>query len=581
MVYKAIGHCRVSKGDADEIKNSLKSQQSEIFKLASRLGLKADEIKWFIEEEARSAYSERSDWKMFEEAIDEACSNPNIKYFLDYSQERFCRNRTRSQLYKGRLQRSNVKLRFVSGDVENPDSMDGFVLDCTNEMIAEMYSRKVSADTLRGCIENAQTRDDETGYTFKNGGAAPFWLKQKKVIIGTDKRGEDIKKTIWVKNDNVHSANVDGKIISKTMFEWARYYFIELRLNQKLGVEKARDILNELEIPAPRRKYWATTCLYSAECNEDSLLGIGTYNKRQFARNGNGRIKDKSAWIREIDAHPAILTPDEFDALNMLRNNKRKRKGSISRFQSNNDHLLIGYPDRFTCKSCGSKIISSGDVYTCGCYNTNGKKGCGAAYFSVKSDWLENKVLDEIFKSLSDKELEKHYGLFIKYYQNGDNSKDQSKNIKIAIADKEKAQSNLIKSLSEMANINEFALKAITSELDKISREIEDLKKEEARLSKPVVVKTPTFDVFKNQLLRAKLTLTQSNLAENRNLVWCFVKTITLDPIEREVIAEFNKSPFSVFMENLQNPENKIEGAFAPSMKLVAGAGFEPTTFGL
>ena len=39
-MYKAIGHCRVSKGDAEEIKNSLASQQTEILKLAIRLGLK-------------------------------------------------------------------------------------------------------------------------------------------------------------------------------------------------------------------------------------------------------------------------------------------------------------------------------------------------------------------------------------------------------------------------------------------------------------------------------------------------------------------------------------------------------------
>lgn len=131
---------------------------------------------------------------------------------------------------------------------------------------------------------------------------------------------------------------------------------------------------------------------------------------------------------------------------------------------------------------------------------------------------------------------------------------------------------NLIKSLSEMANLNEFVLKAVTNKLDKVSREIEASKKEQAKLSKPDVVEIPTFEVFKTQLLRTKLTLTQSNLAENRNLVCCFVSSITLEPIEREVIAEFNKSPFSVFMENLKNTKKQMEGAFAPSIKLVAGA---------
>ena len=48
------------------------------------------------------------------------------------------------------------------------------------ETFAQVYSMKVSNDTLRGCKENAKTRDKGTGYVFKNGGSAPFWLKKKK-----------------------------------------------------------------------------------------------------------------------------------------------------------------------------------------------------------------------------------------------------------------------------------------------------------------------------------------------------------------------------------------------------------------
>ena len=132
-----------------------------------------------------------------------------------------------------------------------------------------------------------------------------------------------------------------------------------------------------------------------------------------------------------------------------------------------------------------------------------------------------------------------------------------------------------------MSDMNEFTLKLITKEFDKVTEEIEKLKKELVNLSKPILVKISAFETFKTHLLRAKLLLTQSNFAESRDLGWCFINFITLDPIERQVNVVFNENPFSVFVENLQNPENKIEGAFAPSMKLVAGAGFEPTTFGL
>lgn len=580
-MYKAIGHCRVSKGDAEEIQNSLKSQKSEIIKLASRLGIKEEEIKWFIEEEARSSYSVRADWSLFERAINEACSTHSIKYFLDFSQERFCRNRSKSQLYKAKLQKAKVKLRFVSGDVENPDSIEGYVLDSTNEMMAEFYSRKVGIDTLRGCKENAITRDEETGYAYKNGGAAPFWLKTKKIAIGQDKFGEDIKKSIWVENDTVHTATINGNLVSKTMWEWARYYFVDLRLKQKLGIERARDVLNELEIPAPRGQYWTKTGLATAEKNE-ALIGIGSYNKRKYSGNGCGYFKDQSEWIIVENAHPALLTEDEFEALNKLRRMKLKRDGTLTSYQSNNPHLLTGGErSQFNCGCCGSKIISSGDVYTCGKYNTNGKKGCGASYFSVKTEWLENKILNEIFKNLSDSELEKYYKDVSKYYSNGEKVKEQMKNIKRSISDEEKAKANLVKSLTNMADMNEFTLKILSKELNKVSDKLEKLTKELDKLIKRKTIKPPSFERVKNHLLRAKLILTQSNSAESKELIWFFVNFVTLNPIEREIVISFKKNPFSVLMEKLENDKNIVEGEFSPSTELVAGAGFEPTTFGL
>ena len=75
--------------------------------------------------------------------------------------------------------------------------------------------------------------------------------------------------------------------------------------------------------------------------------------------------------------------------------------------------------------------------------------------------------------------------------------------------------------------------------------------------------------------------LTRRNTAENKTFIWHFVNSIKLDPIEKEVIVSFNNDPFSSILSDSQNLETKKEGAFAPSMKMVAGAGFEPTTFGL
>ncbi len=186
----AIGQCRVSKGDDEMIKNSLQSQKREIIQFAiSKLGIAEDEIEWCIEEKARSSYDEDADWSMFDEAISKAIDTPSIKFFLSYNQERFCRNDIKSKMYKRLLFQEGVEVRFVSGDVEDRNSDSGFLQDSMQEMLAEWYSRKIAHETLRGCKENARTRDLESGYVYQNGGSAPFWLKPYKVLKGKDSQG--------------------------------------------------------------------------------------------------------------------------------------------------------------------------------------------------------------------------------------------------------------------------------------------------------------------------------------------------------------------------------------------------------
>src|SRR3989338_6321468 len=98
----AVARCRVSEGSEDEIKNSLQSQKDDVRKLAQRLN--AGKIYWFIELEAVSAFKRGGDTELFKQAREFACSNKDVKYFLQWDQTRFCRDRLNSQLFKRELQ---------------------------------------------------------------------------------------------------------------------------------------------------------------------------------------------------------------------------------------------------------------------------------------------------------------------------------------------------------------------------------------------------------------------------------------------------------------------------------------------
>ena len=58
------------------------------------------------------------------------------------------------------------------------------------------------------------------------------------------------------------------------------------------------------------------------------------------------------------------------------------------------------------------------------------------------------------------------------------------------------------------------------------------------------------------------------------------IEDITIDKFHDSEDEYVDDVVYKLF-SNGKTPNNKMEGAFAPSMKLVAGVGFEPTTSGL
>lgn len=581
----AIGQCRVSKGDKTEIENSLRSQQSEIRKLANMLSIAEEQIDWFVEDEARSSYQDRANWSLFESKIEEACKNTDIAYFLSYSQERFCRNSRRSKQYKDRLRKASVEVRFVTGDVADPNSIEGFVQEQTGEMFAQMYSMKVSADTLRGCKENAQTRDPNTGYVYQNGGSVPFWLRSEKIKIGVDKYSNPILKTISVKNDTLHTANVKGKTVTKTMWEWGKYIFIELRLKQGKSYAEIADFANSIRLPIARKSEKVRKNTLSLQAKNECLYGVSIYNRRHYNNNHKkGSLKKESEWIRVEDAMPALLTKEQFDLLQEMSEKKARKKNSTSA-NSVNTKLLVNIPDKFYCSNCGGKIISSGNHYVCSTYNSYGKKGCGASSFYVPSDWLDSKIEQEIIKLiLNEKTIKVLYERYTHKYGNKVNIENDSKIDKSVLIktlkQKKNEETNLLNAIAS-GNISGAALEATSSRLNSVSSEIKIIEAQIDSSDRPSQYRILTYDYFKQLCHEGSRLLTHSSLAEKRAFVEKCIESVTLDPVRKSVNVKFNINPFWTSLKNPKKAKKLEASGLDTSSELVAGAGFEPTTFGL
>ena len=582
----AIGQCRVSKGDKKEIENSLRSQQSEILKLAEKLGIKEEEIDWFIEEEARSSYQDRANWSLFENKVEEACNKPNIAYFLSYSQERFCRNSRRSKLYKEKLRKAGIEVRFVTGDVPDPNSDSGFWQEGVQELAAEGYSRKVSCDTLRGCKQNAQTRDPVTGYVYKNGGSVPFWLMPSKKQIGINKYNKPIEKTIWIENTTIHTALINGKTVTKTMWEWGKYIFIDLRLKQCKSYKEIADFANSIKLPIARKSELVRKNTISLQAKHECLYGISTYNKRYFNNNHKkGSLKAQSEWIVEDNAMPALITKEQYDLLQAMSKKKTRKVGNTSA-NPKNSKLLVNIPEKFYCVNCRSKIISSGKHYVCSEYNSHGKSGCGASSFYVDSNWLDNNIEKEIINLiLNEHTIKSMYEQYIKSSSTAKMDIDTERKIDIShinntIRQKKLEQTNLLNAIAS-GNIAGVALKATSDKLNVVSQEIQQLEELIINQNKPARYRILTYDYFKQLCHNGSKVLTHSSLAEKRAFVEKCIESVTLDPVRKAVNVKFNINPFWTSLENHNNTKKLEVSGFDTSSELVAGAGFEPTTFGL
>ena len=582
----AIGQCRVSKGDKAEIENSLKSQQTEILSLAEKLGIKEEEIDWFIEDEARSSYQDRADWTSFEAKVEEACNNTDIAYFLSYSQDRFCRNIRRSKQYKDKLRKAGIEIRFVEGDIADPNSNSGFWQEGVQELAAEGYSRKVGADTLRGCKQNAQTRDVETGYVYQNGGSAPFWLMPSKIQIGVDKYNKSIEKTIWVKNDTIYTATINGKLVSRTMWDWGKYIFLELRLKQGKSYNEIAEIANELGLPLARNSKLVRDNTLSLQAKNENIYGVSVYNKRHYNNNyKKGSLKSEREWVIVENAMPALITKEQYDLLQELSKKKSRKVGSTSANTKTNTKLLVNIPNKFYCANCGAKIVSTGKHYVCSNYNNHGKQGCGASSFHVNSEWLDTKIEKEIIRlMLNDKVIETLYEQYTHKYGSkvdigGNNDIDKSALVK-ELKKKKQEETNLINSIAS-GKFEEAALNAISSRLNILSAETKALEAQIDNINKPQLHRILTYDYFKQLCHNGSRLLTHSSLAEKRAFVEKCIESVILDPVRKQVNVKFNINPFWSSMEN-HNKAKKLEvSKFDTSSEMVAGAGFEPTTFGL
>lgn len=155
--------------------------------------------------------------------------------------------------------------------------------------------------------------------------------------------------------------NIDGQmIINPKQAEIVKYIFAEV-LSGK-GTQKVANDLNQKGIPSKRGGRWTATTIRGILTNEKytgDVILQKTYTDSHFNRHTN--YGEKNMYLVE-NHHEAIISPEDFEAVDAILNQRAKEKGIEKR---NSKYLnRYSFSSKIICSECGStfkrRIHSSG-----------------------------------------------------------------------------------------------------------------------------------------------------------------------------------------------------------------------------
>ena len=564
-----LAYARVSTPDQEKKGLSIPAQINEMQEFAKRKGIQIAETY----QEAESAFSRESRRPEFVRMCERAKSDSRITGILVHDYSRFCRNPDEGPIVKGELKRSGVRVVSVTEPEYDTGTVSGLTMEKMTEIMNGSYSIQVALHTKKGMRENIARRDPEAGFCYKNGGMPPWGFKAYRVERGCNRRGEPIRKTLWEKDDTA--------VAGKKVWEWAYQVLVQLRLDRKDSLDAICDFLNKNGVPAVRNPYWSPSSIY-ALLQPATLLQFAGYGVWNVHRKGGGK-RPPSEWETVENAHPAIISMEQAEKIlqvnehmgNLFKDQSKGRMASVRTKGSR--YLLTG--GLFVCGRCGSAMVGYHNqnrlYYYCGASYYRKGQGCGEG-FQVPKDTLERAVIQEIggvFASCSDPLKVRK---IMEDELRGRNDRET--------CEVESIRDEIRKVTLEMENVRN-AVKAGLDDVDWANSELRVLKarKEELEAKQkefPALHEPKVLDhaVVEEYLKTFERTFEFGTKEEKRELVRLFVKKVELNPDTGDIAIRLLRRPPGIMMRGKRTPARTEAGV---PIGLVAGAGFEPATFGL
>ncbi len=356
--------------------------------------------------------------------------------------------------------------------------------------------------------------------------------------------------------------------INEEQANWVRYIFKEYA--EGLSVQKIAHQLNKLNVASPRNTTWAVSAIYGSPVKGSGILnnrlyiGEMVWNRSQWLKNPDTgkrqRIeRPKEEWKIIPVPELRIIEKEIWDRVRKRIDSGRDKNGR-KRYGRRGVSLFGGY---LSCPNCSGKLIAVNAVsYGCQRSKDRGKTVCPG--FLVNRKIVEKKLLNILRKELlTDKaalQFERHFKNEVESLLS--NKESDTKQQQDRLVEIEGSIEKIIDAISTVGVSDSLAEKLRTLELEK--------KALTSTLNqKPLIeIKIPNIKKAFHDTVDKLDESIGKEPEKAREILQDIFGTIQIEQRGKEVWAKINTA-------------QSLSFAIEPYLKVVAEAGFEPTTFGL
>jgi DNA invertase Pin-like site-specific DNA recombinase len=314
----------------------------------------------------------------------------NFHYVIVWNESRWGRGAARRDNvgWKWHFSRFGVEIIMVKTSSKTGDDVADDMLECLEVNEARKYSMNLGEATKRGQIFGAQQG-------WFNGGTAPYGL----VRIAVD-RSTGIRTRVLRPGEHINQETEKAKLDLGDPLEVEIVKRIFREKIKGLGDREIADRLNRDSVPPPksgRRRNidgrWSAGSVRAILKNR-AYTGTLTFNVHpQSHLKGLEKpvwINSPDQWIIKENAHPAIVSKEEYE----LANKNRQAYQRKNRYTDDSVYLLTGL---IKCSHCGCKFYGQNQkqksvrFYEDSGYISRGRSTCSS--FKINKEKLESFVV--------------------------------------------------------------------------------------------------------------------------------------------------------------------------------------------